>query len=365
VFGTRITRIGGDPGTPIPNIAGATWAQESKHNYSKDPVWSADGRLIVLKYMDGAVNNRLYLDGDTYQPLFARVTPGVEQRWHPTLPDVMVYVTSAGGVAHWNARTGVSTTKFSAPGYADAHLGPWEGNVSNDGRYVVVSATRTSDGKLVAYVVDMDLGTKGADLDVAAQGLTNLDWVSISASGNYVVALATVNGTPAALKVWTRALVATQAWTDVRMAHLDFGYDQSGNEVVFGNAASGVNAKRWIMRRLSDGVVTVLSPTVSYNTHASTRSLTRPGWAYGVTNDVTGAPTDGEVYAVRLDGTQTVERLAHHRSALVDYDSSPFAVPSPDGRRVMFASNWGSGTGRPVQSYVIDTRPLCPTGLPQ
>jgi hypothetical protein len=357
-FLTRLVRVGGDPGTPIGNGVGGTWGQEAKHNYSKDPAWSADQKLIVLKYMDGAVGGDLYLDGDSYRPLFVRRRPGVETRWHPTLPDVMVYVTSAGGVGHWNARTDVSTTKFAAAGYGGAHMGPWEGNVSYDGRYVAVTATRAADGRLVAYVVDIDAGTKGPDIDLAAQGVTNLDWVSVSASGNYVAALATVNGTLAALKVWDRSGTALRTWTDFRMAHLDFGYDQAGNEVIFGAAASGSYAKRFIMRRLADGVVTPLTPAVSYNTHSSTRNNLRRGWAYAVTNDVTGGVLDQTVFAVKLDGSGTVERLARHRSNLADYDSSPFAVPSPDGKRVMFASNWGAASGRPVQSYVVDTR--CP-----
>jgi hypothetical protein len=34
-------------------------------------------------------------------------------------------------------------------------------------------------------------------------------------------------------------------------------------------------------------------------------------------------------------------------------------VPSPSGRRVLFASDWESGTNRPVHAYVADARPLC------
>jgi len=27
---------------------------------------------------------------------------------------------------------------------------------------------------------------------------------------------------------------------------------------------------------------------------------------------------------------------------------------------VVFASNWGASTGRPIQAYVVDIRPICP-----
>lgn len=351
-FGTKITRISGDPGTPIGNGVSGSWGDLARQNYSKDPAWSADQKLVVLKYM-GGISGHLYLDGDTYQPLFLRQLPGVESRWHPTLADVMVVVTASGGVNHWNVRTNTSTTKFSTSGYSNAHMGPWEGNVSYDGRYVAVTATRNSDSKLVAYVVDITSGTKFADIDLAAQGVTNLDWVSVSALGGYVAALATVNGTLAGMKVWTKTGSVVQTWTDFRVAHMDLGVDQSGNEVIFTAPGSGTYAKRWIMRRFSDGAITALSPAVSYNTHASTRNLGRLGWGYGVTNDRTGSVLDGEMYAIKLDGSGSIERWAHHRSNVTDYDATPFAVPSPDGKRIMFASNWGSSTGRPVQTYVV------------
>jgi hypothetical protein len=364
-FLTRLVRVGGDPGTPIGNGVGGTWGQEAKHNYSKDPAWSADQKLIVLKYMDGAVGGDLYLDGDSYRPLFVRRRPGVETRWHPTLPDVMVYVTSAGGVGHWNARTDVSTTKFAAAGYGGAHMGPWEGNVSYDGRYVAVTATRAADGRLVAYVVDIDAGTKGPDIDLAAQGVTNLDWVSVSALGGYVVVFGTINGLVAREKVLTKSGALVADWSDLKLGHFDLGVDAAGNEVAFGAVAGVTDAKRFIMRRLADGVITPLTPPVSYNTHASTRNNKRPGWGYIATNDTAGSVFDMTVWAVKLDGSGTVERLAHHRSNVTDYDANPFAVPSPDGKRVMFASNWGAASGRPVQAYIVDTSPLCPSGLPQ
>jgi len=54
-----------------------------------------------------------------------------------------------------------------------------------------------------------------------------------------------------------------------------------------------------------------------------------------------------------------VERLAHHRSNITDYEANPFAVPAPDGRRVLMRSDWGAGSGRPTQGFVVDARRLC------
>ena len=52
-FGTIITRITGDPGTPIGNGISGNWPTVAYHNYPKDPVWTADQKLLVLKHMSG------------------------------------------------------------------------------------------------------------------------------------------------------------------------------------------------------------------------------------------------------------------------------------------------------------------------
>jgi len=96
-FGTTITRITGDPGTPIGGGVSGTWPTVAYHNYSKDPVWTADQRLLVLKQMKGT-GFTLFLDGATYQPLFSRGGPpgGGEWRLHPRLADVAVSLAPDG-----------------------------------------------------------------------------------------------------------------------------------------------------------------------------------------------------------------------------------------------------------------------------
>ena len=349
-FGTRLTRVSGDPGAAIANVGG-TWPTTVYGNYPKDPVWNADQSLLLLKHAGGW----LFLDGASYQPLFRRSPPGTELRWHPTQPDVMVYVESNGSVGHWNVRTQSRTVRFAASGYSGARMGPNEGNLSRDGRWVVVNATRASDGRAVAYAVDVDAGAKGADLDLATQGVSNLDWAGISATGAYIVVHGVINGTSITTKVFSRATLALVShWPEIsRPAHFDLTVDAAGNEVAVGAAGGGVDSKYFIMRRLDNGAVTRLGPT-GWNAHASARALGRPGWAYVVTNDATGSALDGEMVGLKLDGSGTVERYGRFRSATTDYEAYPMPVPSPDGKRILFASNWQVSGGRPVQAYVLD-----------
>jgi len=102
--------------------------------------------------------------------------------------------------------------------------------------------------------------------------------------------------------------------------------------------------------------VAVLTPATTYDWHASNRNTARWGWGYAATNDKTTYALSAEIYALRLDGSQGVERFGHHRSNITDYDAYPFAAPSPDGKRIAFRSNWGAAGGRPIATYVLDAR---------
>jgi ricin-type beta-trefoil lectin protein/Big-like domain-containing protein len=367
-FGTTITRISGDPGTPIGNGIAGNWPTLVYHNYPKDPVFTADQKLLVLKHMSGVPTPgaALFLDGDTYKPLFSRGGPsgGGEWRLHPTIPDVAVYLNSSGAVGHWNVRTNVSTVKVPAvSGYTAHEMGPSEGGLSYDGRYIVAKGVRSADNHVVARVIDVDGGTTGPVIDMTAAGLVGLDFVTISALGGYVLAYGDFGGgSTQHVRVWsasTGALVGT--WNDYTMGHLDLGVDASGAEVVYSAVGQSPYSHHFITRRLSDGMITDLSGAwTSYNWHSGTRNNLRRGWGYSAVNDRTGYPLDGEIFATKLDGSKQIQRLAHHRANNVDYDSAPFPTASPDGKRVVFASNWGASTGRPIQAYVVDVRNICP-----
>ena len=160
-FGTKITRVVGDPGTAIP-VIGGTWQPVARHGYSKKPVWNADESLIFLEKHDGG-RNPLFLDGETYEVLFYGGASATEHRWHPTDPDLMVLV-SDHAVKTWNVRDDVITELFSLSGYRNFHLGPWEGNLSADGKWLAINAIRNADTTRVGFAVDLANGTKYLDL---------------------------------------------------------------------------------------------------------------------------------------------------------------------------------------------------------
>src|SRR5204863_9799657 len=97
-------------------------------------------------------------------------------------PELMIYLTGACEVGHWNVVTNARTALITISGYGNCALGPWEGNTSNDGRWAAVDARRSSDGAHVAFVVDLTTRQKYPDLELGAHGVTNVDWVSVSAT---------------------------------------------------------------------------------------------------------------------------------------------------------------------------------------
>lgn len=348
-FGSIVTRITGDPGTRIPNIDG-TWDAVARHKYSKDAAWNSDQTLLCLARHHG-YPSVLILDGRTYEPLFGHNrVPGNELRWHPERPDIMVYVADRA-LGYWNVRTNKTEPLAEFPGYTKLHLGPYEGNLSRRGDLVVLNGLRA--GESVAFAYELQTGRRWPDLHLNA---SKLDWVSVSPSGRFIVLNGTVDGRHAD-QTQIYHLDGTRAgepWAESgRPSHYDLTIDADGEDVAVGVSKSAPDEGRVIARRLRDGRVTVLT-SGGYASHTSARNVQRPGWVYVAYQHRNPAwpPYWDEVVAVKLDGSQAVMRIAHLQSRCVDYHSEAHAVPSPDGRRVLWASNWNAPTGRPVGAYV-------------
>ena len=95
-FGTPITRITGDPGTPLvlPVNTGGTatliWSSAVRTRYVTDSSWNVDGSLLMLRSYDPGMTYHVVLDGATYQPRFFATLPTSNYRWsqNPATPNV-------------------------------------------------------------------------------------------------------------------------------------------------------------------------------------------------------------------------------------------------------------------------------------
>jgi len=370
-FGTKITRIVGNPGDPIPNIPGVVWAaQQERHEYSKTQVWNCDQSMMYL----GRHYPNLWLDGNTYQVLFTRPSKPSDRTllWSHTEPNIM-YHTGMSGQSHigkWDVVKNVSTELIDLRAYSSCSLGEGEGNFCADGTKAAIYGIRKSDGKDVVFVVDVVNKTKGVDIEAPHDflGRPAFDNCTLSYLGNYVII--NYGPDPGDFIRVHKASDGTLVWTETRYglpSHFDVQIDQNGDEVIAGVAKSGVvgvpNTGIIIKRKLSDGTITALTKT-GYASHTSGRNLKRPGWVFvthqNLQTNTQYLPYINEIDAVRLDGSR-VERICNVR---VDkyllpggdqYYFESHGCPSPDGLRVIFASDWDKGA-YPVQVYVADFR---------
>jgi hypothetical protein len=400
VFGTAVMRIAGETGSPIGAVPG-TWGADARHVYSKQEPWSADGSLIMVQNRGGGGPPQVVLDGQTFEPRFAPCHPSPlwDYRWHPAAAHAheMINVDKGGSRLDWFDVTSCAITRqWTLPFPVDG-FGSGEGNPSNDGRFVALGSQKAM------FVVDMDPQSPAApypnyrigpiysfppcSLNVADPAMGKVDNISISASGRYVVvkyggtgvdstrdAIRIYDVDPATLALSPRAMSASamrcgsfaarpNGWI-TPLKHPDIGLDPfDGNEdvVVGGRSCPGSKIGHVIKVRMRDGQVTALTDPGNEAGlgHVSMRAVDRPGWAYVSYATEPGKRYSDEIVAVRLDGGD-IQRIAHMHSVTPGcYRCEPHAVPSPDGRHVIFASNWSEdcapdcGTPTDIKDYVV------------
>ena len=352
IFGTRLTRITGDPGSDIVTADGAkigTWGDVAKHHYAKDQPWNADETLIHLSRNVNGSPGDLFLDGETYQVRFARSVPGHDNRWHPVDPALKVYV-DGNGIGTFNVYTGAQKVIRTFAEYTRLDMGPWEGNLSYDGKMVALYAKRPDGGNDV-FAYDLNSNVKYPVKDL---GTTSIDWASISASGNYVVIMYGDTDT----QVYDLSMGLLSRFT-VNHNHYDLGLDLAGEDVAAGISKNSSYDGLVIAHRLKDAAFSALT-TGGYAIHTSTRNNLLPGWAYSSFHPTRARYRD-EIVAISTDGKEAVRRFGHMHNNQTDYLAEAMPVPSHDGKRVLFSSNWNASNGRPVGAYVFDARVACET----
>jgi hypothetical protein len=296
--------------------------------------------MLVLD-RDDAGHPDLYLDGASYRVLFTRDPKGRgESRWHPTDPRLRIFVRDHE-IGYWNPMTGEEEVIVELPGYEGFRFGPGKGNPSLDGTRVAVRAVDPK-GQCVTFAYD--LRKKRKYPDIALPGCKN--YVTISPSGRYVLVHLRDRSDSSLVYTITGSLVEP-AWSGYgEPSHFDLALTLEGEEVAVGvnkNKGSPTYGRQ-IARRLRDGNIVGLTTEARFS-HTSARNVLRPGWAY-----VSGR---NAIAALKLDSSGTIERYGDPRSAPNGYWAEPHASPSPDGRRILFASNWGDQEGA-IGAYVLE-----------
>lgn len=342
-YNTELIRIS-DPDLFDPTSA----AFKPKH--PSRSVWSHDGSLLFLDY--GTTYGYL-LNGDTYELI--RREEIRDRIWSPVSRHAYGPATSSG-MATWNRYdpdTGTWTTLQSYSQYSSFYTGG-RGDISNDGTRVAVIANRSGNTGSDVLVLNP---TNGDIIStwVLPSGYNPADHVQaalISQSGQFVaVALKLDNDNPA-LRGWrirdSSNMSAIHLIPGVTLPlDVDIGFDSAGRECLVTRHNSGNGVVAYPLT--GEGGTTVLqSSDLAENFTISCRNVDRPGYAYISTyrDSNTGTPLYRQLFALKLDGTRTVEIFTEGFFAQ-DPITPPnpiqrrsYGVPNRVGTRIAFGTDW-------------------------
>ena len=234
--------------------------------------------------------------------------------------------------------------------YEIVKMGPYEGNIDNNDRYVVLTLKKPNDSQVYIMLYDIlhdkRKWTKKLSDKIWKSDNPTFDWISISQSGKYIlVNYAYKEGGVYLYDGLTRYDINFHNGVELKYAtnkpsqgaHGDVGYDINGHEVFvafvagWGVVSYDLDNPHQIAKSLTN------SPYGGG--HVSCRNTDRPGWCYVTTK----SEGNKRVFALKIDGTrETVQNFSqtHNRGSYPEN----YGAPSPDGTKVIFNSHWDSGS---------------------
>lgn len=334
-------------------------ARSIRHAYAKNQPWNADGSLLMLDYHYPAP----LLDGETME-LIGEVHQPSEAIWLNADPEHMVGMMGRRKLVEWDALADRrSATLHEFRGYDEVELGSGEGNLSNDDRYAALLGDHGNSVDVLVFDLENEriIARRRFRRASIGDGDATFNNVAMSQSGERVLIEFNRRGRGGRRGIvsMSRHLTDPVPLSANGGSHFDACIEADGSESIVVGAD---RSSALVSVDLLDGARTRLLPerSMSYAIHISCRNLDRPGWAYVSEFAEPGAPRQANrdsLLAVRLDGSGAVERFGHEfRSNRATYVREPHAVPSRDGSRVLFASDWQRPDG-PVYAYVAALGP--------
>ena len=299
----------------------------------------------------------LFFDGRSLEPLdlipdFALT----EFRWHPTRPAEAIYV-GGNELGYWNIDSRQRRVIARFDQYPDIGIGPWEGNPSDDGQWLVVAGGL--DPVQEVFVMNLQSGQRHATI---AHGFSVVDFATISPSGRYVL----VNGwiangqTPLydRTRIFDRNGNLVGSWLEYgRPSHFDLTLDADGEDIAVGVSKSPPDEGSVIARRLLDGSVRRLT-SGGYAWHTSARNTRTRGTVASsfAANAPAWGPWSDLMLIVSTGLLDDIQVAGKQYAVYPDYWGEPQPVISPDGRMLLWARAEGS-TVMPYLTIVSDELP--------
>ena len=377
IFGAKVMRL-----TDAVSMAATVGDHCIVPDYSRRQAWNADESWLLLRGGDGSV---LLFDGANYS--FIRKLPdyigGDDLFWHPTNKNLFYYIIENRFYSfNISNNENILIRTFSDYDFIGT---PGEGNLSLDGKYcALVGRNYIAPDVIIKALLVYDVGSNVVTSTMVYPSTPeSFDWVSISPNGNYVVvdyADETI-GRYHGVEVYDKNLNFIRQ-EPLGAGHSDLGVDANGDEVLIMGVYNGADKEVIKKIRLSDGAVTnLLDLTYLFDYHISCRNQQRAGWCFISTFDYVARlkdkaddlaldwlPFEDEVFALKMNGSGTVERYAHHHSRRFSpltpdadnsiYFAEPHATVSRQANRILFGSNWRQNMAveNSVDTYIIDLR---------
>ena len=209
-----------------------------------------------------------------------------------------------------------------------------------------------SSGAEVGYIVYK----RSSDTVLVRALVSNLDEVQVDKSGRYLVVVYN-NGSDDIfdLNATPPRLIANLSGS------LGFNHRDCGVSTVF-SSSSGLALS---YRQLSTPTV-IQQMIPGYWSYSAANQqdhfsmlADNEQWAMASRYSTIGGPVlrafDNEIVMISTDGTNRVQRIAHHRSVAANnnYNAQPKASISRDGNFIAFTSNWGNPSGR-TDVYLVN-----------
>jgi hypothetical protein len=254
--------------------------------------------------------------------------------------------------------------------YEKVHIGPHEGNIDYNDKYILFSAKKENDTTIYLILFDIAnqtrVWTKSLPDDkwIYDQGSDSwepavMDWISVSPSGKYIV----INNRAKAnyseglsrydIDFNNHAFLRYNYNGSIHSegGHGDMGYDQENHEVIVGFLA-GLGVYSFNLDNPDELGKRLLGSPYGGG-HVSCRNTKRKGWCYITANVDSNQNGLRRIFALKLDGSGE-ENVENFSQTYIDDDfGNTFGGASPDGTKIIFNSHWNSEN---LDTFVVEAK---------
>ncbi|MDD3926212.1 MAG: hypothetical protein PHT33_06100 [bacterium] len=309
-----------------------------QHEYSRKQAWNSDGTRLIL---NGGWRWRALLDGTaTYAFIAELANAPLDWNWSRSNPD-LAYGIQAGTckfVKITPSTDQLTVVKDFAEEFSEIKLGADEGNLSWDDSKICMAGRSGDD--LVLRVINVSDGSTVAQRTFTG-AWSSYNWAAISPNGQYVIYRKSGVPYPYEHKVMSISGGSlNDYWTIYCDGHGDF-QKYNGNDVWLTVGAQN-QIIRWNLSAQTQTVILEANDLGLGQTlygHISGQCYNLPGWCL-----ISCLDGDGifDIFLLKLDGSETIRRFGWDNStrpAYNPYYAEPKASVSPDGNKVIFASD--------------------------